>query len=209
MDRFFKLKKFPGLPGSFNLSILMSLQGIVLFCIFPCNHRLFAMIAMLLSTVGDILLMNFHHLFDRIPYFGIGACFFMAAHFFYAGAYGTLLRTRELPANANAGTLTAGIILCGIAAMLIILGIKTKHVGTKMIPLMVVYVCFIGINFLIIATYAFACNRWFSYLAFVGAASFLASDTFIAMDIVGGVKCLRPLVWTFYPIGQIILIACA
>ena len=209
MDRLFNWTKRWGLPGSFTLTCLMSLEAIVLFCVYPRTGRLLAMIAMLFSSVGDILLMNFHRLFTKIPHFEIGACSFMIAHVFYAWAYGHELSAFGFPRRANAGTVCAGIVLALMFVTVVLLIVVKKRTKPRFIPLMAVYLCFIGLDFLAVGTYAFAMDRWFSYLAFAGALSFLISDWFIGLDIVAQTPKLRELVWVFYPIGQIIMIACA
>jgi len=47
-------------------------------------------------------------------------------------------------------------------------------------------------------------------LSFVGALSFLISDLIIGIETVFKIKSdiLRKLVWIFYPVGQILILAC-
>lgn len=66
------------------------------------------MAAMIISTCGDILLMNFCGLKKYLPdSFAVGAIFFMASHMSYTAAFAYLIKTRGY-ILINAG------LFCGI-----------------------------------------------------------------------------------------------
>ena len=56
-----------GLPGTFVLTILMSLFALALFIIFRKRDRFICFIGMAVSTIGDIILMNFKDIGDLLP----------------------------------------------------------------------------------------------------------------------------------------------
>ena len=78
-----------GLPGPFVLTCLMSLMAVILAAVFPSQHRWICAAAMIVSSLGDIVLMNFKGIGHRmpVPYFYVGAVLFMAAHLLYIRAF--------------------------------------------------------------------------------------------------------------------------
>ena len=89
MHRFFAIPALD-LPGKFVLTILMSLFAIILALLFPGADRFLCMAAMLISTVGDIFMMDFRSLSKYYPdHFVIGAILFRRRILSTAAAFST------------------------------------------------------------------------------------------------------------------------
>lgn len=183
---------------SFSLAICLirnfSIDAVI--CIF----------AMFFSFLGDLAL-NCVPL-EKRPHWQLylGAFFFMLAHLAYASAFYWLISWNNV-LFFNFGA----IISCLFMVLLFIIStaatITSKH-QTKIMTIIVfsIYTFIIGINFVTICSYSWS----FGSITFIGALSFLISDFIIGIETVFKVKSdtLRKLVWIFYPIGQILIIAC-
>lgn len=79
MHRFFA---WFGLPGKLVLTALISLTAVVLAVIDTTPTRIICIPAMLLSSLGDIILMNYKPITKHLPVKGFiaGAVAFAAAH---------------------------------------------------------------------------------------------------------------------------------
>ena len=196
-----------GLPGAFVLSMLMSLFALALALLSPTPARWFCFAAMALSSVGDTFLTNFKGIKNIFPnYFTIGAAFFMAAHLLYIASYGIKIR------NSGAAFFNGGVILVLAAAIalyvyFIHLSISTGH--KSVLPLVVVYLAIISADCMTIFSYAWSqgFSNPLAILAAVGAVSFMISDLIIGLGIAGGITKYDSLIWWYYPIGQILMIA--
>ena len=82
-----------------------------------------------------------------------------------------------------------------------------KRGNRKKLPLGMLYILFISLNFTTVFSCALSHGGLF-ILSAVGVISFLISDLMIAEDVIlnGKIKNADTLIWTFYPIGQIFLI---
>lgn len=203
MDKYFR---FFNLPGSFVLTVFMSLLAIVLALIFRTTDRRLCLCAMLLSSVGDIFLMNFRNLSEWVPnYFYVGAGFFMAAHIFYILTFHSLIKAGGY-SLINPGFFVA--LVLGAAAFLYF----TMNMTDKTIyALAIVYLVIITANCSVIFSYAWSSfsARPLSILAAAGALSFFLSDAIIGLGKLMDVNQFNYLIWWLYPIGQILLIIAA
>ena len=86
MHRFFKLF---GLPGKVVLTALMSLLAVLMAVLDPTMTRILCIPAMLVSSLGDIILMNYRPITDRLPFRGFipGAVTFAVSHVLYFIAF--------------------------------------------------------------------------------------------------------------------------
>ena len=163
--------------------------------------------AMLLSSTGDVLLMSFRPVTDRVPHpFEAGAACFMAAHLVYAGAF--LARVR-FPAP-NAGTAAAAAVFVLALLVLAVFSAAGKKRGVRGAPLLLgaLYLAVIASNLAAVFTAASAAGgtlRW----AALGAALFFLSDTLIGADKIAGAALphMTAVIWVLYPAGQILLLA--
>jgi len=199
----------PGFPGIFVLSCLLSLFGILLALAFRTQDRLLAMLAMIISTLGDTVLMNFRSLPQKLPfpYFYLGAGLFILAHLVYLIAFDSVLARKGL-SLVNAG-FWMGIALAAAAAFfLAVLFLRTNRaVPALMIAVCALYLVIITANCAVICSYAFSVKSWQS-LAALGAVSFFLSDYIIGLEklMLLSTPALQKWVWILYPIGQFFIL---
>ena len=207
MSRYFR---WFGLPGAFVLTCLMSLLALLLAVFLPGQGRLLCLSAMLLSSMGDIVLMDFRGIQKRLPVpgFALGAVLFMLAHIVYAIAFVALLRDHQLP-------LLGGGFVFGIAlALLTFIFVSWRmftSVGTINLPLYLlctIYLVIIGLNLSLICAYGVGMGSW-RILCALGAVLFFASDVLIALDKLLGIRLPNhdEVIWWLYPIGQILILS--
>lgn len=199
-----------GLPGSFVLTCLMSILALTLAAVSPSPHRIGCAAAMLLSTAGDIVLMNFRGIGSRlpVPYFYVGAGFFILAHIAYIAAF--LLKIRQSGGRLmGPGALTAVCIVLAAWVVLTVMTLQKGRTDPVMYALCFVYMCIIGLNCMTIFSCAFSAGGW-HLLAAAGALSFFISDLIIGLDKLAGITspALEKAIWWFYPVGQILILVC-
>lgn len=205
MDQYFQ---WFGLPGSFVLTCLMSLMAVVLAVFLSSPHRWLCAAAMIVSSLGDIVLMNFKNIGSRmpVPYFYVGAVLFMGAHLLYIGAFASRIRQNGWRL-ANAGFWTAAAFVLLIWIVLTVFSFRVGASEPIMYLLCLVYMCIIGCNCAVICSFAFSAGGWY-LIAAAGALSFFISDLIIGIDRLTGftTPALQEGIWWFYPIGQILII---
>lgn len=203
------MSRIPLISNKTKLLISASLVAFafIMFCIYPSRlDTQICLLAMCFSFLGDFSL-NCMPLNKRPHWLlYIGAAFFMVAHLQYAVAYYLLIfEGNKVFFNLGASIATTFMILLFAVSVAYTIFSKSK---TKPMTIVVfcLYTLIIGINFVTIYSYSWS----FSSAAFIGALSFLISDFIIGIETVFKVKSdvLRKLVWIFYPIGQILIIAC-
>lgn len=163
-------------------------------------------IAMLFSFLGDLSL-NCLPVYKRPNWMlYCGAIAFMFAHLTYASAYYWLI-LKSNKVFINPGTILAFISLILLISNTILIAVQNK-VEVKFMTIIIfsLYSIIIGINFVTIASHSWN----FISLSFLGAIFFLISDFIIGIETIFQIKNrkLRKLVWIFYPLGQILIIAC-
>lgn len=203
MNRYFTCL---GLPGSFVLTILLSLTALLSAIIQPSIGRWLCFAAMILSSIGDIFLMRFMGLNRIFPnYFLWGAASFMIAHIIYTLSYRSLAASKSL-SFFNGGVVLAAIIaLCGLIYVLYTCHQRNNYSNFILVT---VYLFIICINCASIFSYAWASfpkHPWTIFAA-IGALSFFISDFIIGIGMLAGVNRYDHLIWWFYPIGQILII---
>lgn len=205
VTRFFR---WFGLPGRFVLTLLMSGLSVLLAFYFPSVPHFIAAGAMLLSSLGDILLMNFRPVTRLLPFRGFkaGSAVFTLAHLTYASAFGYKIYKSKL-SFFNAGVVIAFAIFVTLVLLTVILTFLRHSDGINMLAPGMIYLLVISINCAAIFSCAFSMGG-LAIVSSVGILSFLTSDYFIMLDKVCGVdsKTLNELIWWFYPIGQILLL---
>ena len=194
-----------------KIKILISISLLVLafiLCVIR-NYSLDSIIcltAMFFSFLGDISLncMPLEKRPHSLLYAGAG--FFMIAHLIYAFSYLVLINNLHNKFY-NPGTIIA-LCFMFLVFTLSIISMKLKKQSLKITTIFVFssYIVIIAMNFITICSYSWTAKA----LSFVGALSFLISDLIIGIETVFKVKSdiLRKLVWIFYPIGQILILAC-
>lgn len=207
MNNFFR---WFGLPGSFVLTMLMSALALVLAVCFHTKDRWWCLAAMLMSTIGDIILMNFRDIGKKmpVPYFYVGAVFFIVAHLLYTKGYFTMIREHGFR-YINPGFWTAAGVILTAGVIVTILSLRDREASPGMYVLCLLYMCIIGTACATIFSYAWSVRSWRSTAA-LGALSFFISDYIIGIDKLMGytTPAMQDAIWWFYPIGQILIIIC-
>ena len=209
-NRFKKVMSLiPLISNKTKLFISASLVGFafILYCFSPNSFdRKVCLLAMCFSFLGDLSLNCMP--INKRPHWllYLGAAFFMIAHLEYAAAYYWLIcgNSKQF---FNLGSIIAFTFILLLFAVSVAFTIYSKSKPNKItILVFCLYTVIIGINFVTIYSYSWS----FGSAAFIGALSFLISDFIIGVETVFKVKSevLRKLVWIFYPIGQILIIAC-
>lgn len=201
------MSKIPVIQNRTKLIISMGLLAFTFVMYNVYSHSIdsrLCLAAMCFSFLGDVALNCTPH--EKRPHFllYLGALFFMLAHNSYANAYWSLI-SQEGVRNLGAAAATAFVFL--LFSMTVLTAIITKSVPKKsMILVFCIYTFVVGYNFVMICSYSYSHKA----ISFVGALSFLISDFIIGIENVFKIKSdtLRKLVWIFYPIGQILIIAC-
>ena len=195
-----------GLPGSFVLTMLLSLSALMLAVIKPKKDRWLVFAAMAMSSVGDLFMMNFGSL-GRIfsDTFAMGAAAFMIAHLLYICAYRAMAKKR------GCGFLNGGVAITGLIALGCVVYFTKSCMDRNnfnRFGLAMAYLAVIGLNLATIFSYAWAgCRKNpLTLLAAIGAASFFASDFIIGLGMLASISRYNWLIWWLYPIGQILLI---
>ena len=199
-------------PRNFWISAAMSLFALILFAAFPSAHRGLALTAMLLSSFGDLALMNFRGFFSRAfrNAFVTGGILFMIAHLFYAAAFTVLLYGQ----GSRASLPGIGAALALGAILYVSLIIMARHRGClrrKKALLLLLYAAFefADCTAVFTACFALGIDRPQYLAGAVGIVLFIASDYFIGMDEVAGDRSLTKYIWLFYTSGQILMLLAA
>ena len=198
-----------GLPGTFVLTVLMSLLALTLALLRPSRHRWLCFSAMALSSIGDLFMTNFGNLRNLFPNtFVIGAVFFMAAHVMYFFTYRALLKRKRFRFFNPA-------VVCSLIIGALLLAYFTYQCSRlsdfELYPLCVIYLVFIIAGCAMMFSYSWSSfkSRPLSIFAAIGALSFLISDAIIGLDFLAGITQYGHLIWWFYPIGQILIVSSA
>lgn len=206
MDRLFSIPALK-LSGAFVLTVLMSLFAIALALIFRTADRYLCMAAMIISSCGDVLLMNFRGISRALPNsFTLGAVLFMSAHILYLTAFLYIIKMRGYPV-INAGFFFGIGLIASAFILLICFTIKTGNFKFNMFLLCFIYLIFIGANCCMIFSLAYSA-KGFALLTAVGALSFFISDAMIGLDRLADISSplSDKLVWWFYPVGQVLIL---
>lgn len=195
-----------------NRTKILISSALLLFALLICiiNPDSFSsklcLLAMFMSFLGDIAL-NIIPLNKR-PHSLLysGAFFFMVSHLIYASAYNYIIQLTGKEYSNPGAYIAYGIMASVLLISIICIYINSKSLKPSMIFVFILYILVISINFITIYSYSWN----FKALSFIGATSFLISDYIIGIENIFKIKndTLRKLVWIFYPVGQILILAC-
>lgn len=188
-----------------TVTILLSLLAIGLYVIFPSVPREICMYAVLLSTVADLILMNYMgvpKLLFRKANFVVGAIIFGIVQILYHICFLKIMDMKVLDNINGAGyfALFLGVLL--VPSLIFIMS-ERSHVY---IVSVLVYATCIMLNMVTIfnCAYMLGSNH---ILAAVGVFLFMVSDMFILIrENVKDSAFIRKLIWIFYPLGQLMII---
>lgn len=208
--RFNKILDFiPLISNRTKISISLSLLAFASILFFANNSHthLLCLIGMAFSFIGDIALNSMP--LEKRPHSLLyaGALFFIFAHLMYAQAYYARIVTLD-HTYLNLGIALAISFVLALVIITAITFIRSKNAVKPMTcTVFGVYLLVITINFMTICSYSYSAKS----IAFIGAISFLISDYIIGIETLFKIKkdVLRKLVWIFYPVGQILILACS
>ncbi|MBP9988146.1 MAG: hypothetical protein KBT46_01470 [Ruminococcus sp.] len=185
------------------ITALLSLISVLMFCIYKTEVRKNVMLAMLLSSVGDVFMVNSASIGVFSTY--IGAAIFIAAHLVYGESFRKQIKSvGEKPYNI--------MFFIGIAIMItsaVVLGVLAFTVADEKKPIMFVlilfYIAAIGYNVCMNFSYAKIAGGTACILPFAILAFYL-TDIFIFEDMLNIDHSMRKFVWLIYPEAQLLLI---
>lgn len=205
MNRFFR---WFGLPGRLVLTVLMSIFACALAVISPSLPRLLAAIAMMMSSLGDIVLMDYKPITRSLHLSGFitGSLIFVLAHLFYIAAFGYSIYDAGY-SYLNLGVVAAFVLFVVLVCVMVMLAFLCNKELNYMLWLCMIYLFVITASCATVFSYAYA-DGGMAIVSAVGILSFLVSDYFIVLERACNVRSrvLHKLIWWFYPIGQILLL---
>ncbi len=207
MDAFFG---WFGLPGTFVLTVLLSLLALTLALIFRTRDRTFAAAAMLVCSLGDLVMTNFGNIRRFLPFPGLylGAALFIVGHLLYIAAFASLIRKNRYPVYTRAFGMGVVLTAAVFAAVVVFMVTGDTFPGAAMAAVCGIYACVIGASLSLIWSYAYS-ERTVRSVAAAGVLVFFLSDLIIGMGALCQVNQFDSLIWWLYPIGQLLLILCA
>lgn len=184
-------------------TLALSLAAAVLYAVFGGESRRKCLAAMLLSSAGDLFMINLFGIGSFSTY--IGAAFFIAAHLVYAGCFAGKIKT--------AGRKTTGP---GFYAGLAVILISAFAVGTAaftvpeekkpvMFCLILIYIAAIGANVCMQFSWAFI-KKGTALILPAAVTLFYLTDIFIFADMLNINSSLRRYVWHLYPLAQLAVV---
>lgn len=194
------------IPKRLIATTLLFLFSVCLAVFLPSPSRILCVAAMLLSSLGDILLMDFRPITRQLPFRGFiaGAVCFSVSHVVYAGAFLLLFVGKETPLLP--GLLTGGILFISMTALLAAITFG-QNGDRKMFGLETLYLFVICLN-IASSAWAAATVGGITWLSPVGGCFFLFSDMFILTQTVRrqSAERFKVPIWITYVTAQILLL---
>lgn len=185
------------------MTAILSITAILLFVFLGGRSRRECMIAMLLSTIGDVFMVDGVINWEYSTF--VGAAMFIAAHIVYAGCFVKNINERGYT-YCNKG-FNAGLWLMILSA--VILGVLAFTIPEKpavlMFFLILIYIAVIGYNLCSQFSFAYSAKGVF-YVLPVAITLFYLTDIFIFFDMLDIEHSTRNLVWYGYPLAQLAII---
>lgn len=211
MGRFFCHR---GRAGKMVLSLHILGLAVVLAAVFRTPDRILCALAMAFSSAGDYMLIDEledsrrkHKIKNA---FILGGALFIVAHVLYILTFSKLLYAcGGSLLSLNAGSYCGIGILAALIVLFTLICAKKKDFSKY--PLFLVYVLLLTADCYAALTYSSAALtlRPLSVLASAGAVSFMISDLILGLGVIGDIHGADPLLWWFYPVGQLLMIIAA
>lgn len=188
-----------------TVTMLLSVIAIARYVVFSSYSREICLYAVLLSTLADLILMNYSGIPKMIlkkANFGVGAFIFGVVQILYHICFLDIMGMNALITLNQAGYVALFIGVLLIPSLLFIMSEKS-HI--YIIGVMIYSVCIL-LNMMTIFNCAYMFGNKYIFAA-IGIVFFMISDIFILIrDNMKDNTFIRKLIWIFYPIGQFMII---
>lgn len=188
----------------FVMTVVLSIFAVTRYLMMPDRIHELCFLAMLLSTMGDLCMMN-HMGVPAITFKGkqfyAGMTFFIIAHIFYRQMFRCILP------EAISWGIGETVSILFLLAFLVVINLCQLKKDSKIFNVATgLYTGFIFSNLAAALNCAYYLRG--SYiLAFIGVVCFIISDFFLLIrETYRDTPVVRKLVWIFYPLAQILII---
>lgn len=186
-------------------SFLLSLLAVILFLRNRREERQLCMVAMILSSIGDVFMTDVLKLgsASTIP----GAVFFILAHIVYAVCFFRAGKKKQCRIVNNGFIVGACLIAFSVALLTILMFVTTGQMQSMYVPLLG-YLAFIGLNLISQFSYGFSRKGKFYFLP-VAMTLFLVSDLLVFLPMLAIVQesvIYNLLIWVLYLPAQLLII---
>ncbi|MBR4110563.1 MAG: hypothetical protein IKK43_02595 [Clostridia bacterium] len=195
-----------------NATFFMSMIAIALFVAYPTRSRELCMYAILISTLADLVLMDYNNLPGIVlgeKRFYTGMALFGITHVIYMVCFSNMM-VQSGPfvytPKVNIAFWIFSIIFVfslTFSALMLSIAYKKKIYFCIATIIYVMLICFsLGSMYLCAAVLGGKC-----YLAAIGITFFWISDVLILIrETKKDTSLIRKLIWVFYPIGQMLIV---
>ena len=186
------------------ISLMLSLFSIRLFLKDPKEERKLCMVAMILSSCGDIFMTDVLKLGSLSTY--PGAAFFIFAHTVYAVCFFRAGKRNNLRIVNRGFALGMCFTLLAVVLLTVLMFIRTGQMQPMYFPLLG-YIAFIGLNLVSQFAYGFGRGGRFCFLP-LAMTLFMISDILVflpMLDIVGENVMYNILIWLLYIPAQLLI----
>lgn len=188
-----------------TVTMLLSVIAIVRYIVFPSLPRETCMYAILLSTLADLVLMNYRGIPKMVfkkANFGVGAFLFGIVQILYHICFLRVMGISALVTLNHAGYVALFIGVLVIPSLLFIMS-ERNHI--YIIGVLIYSICLL-FNMMTIFNAAYMLGNRHIFAA-IGIVLFMVSDMFILIrENMKDSTFVRKLIWIFYPLGQIMII---
>ena len=188
----------------FAMTIILSAFAFTKYAMMPDRIHELCLLAMLLSTIGDLCMMN-HMGIPELTFKGkqfyAGITFFTFAHIFYRQMFKKVI---QIPISWGLGETVCFLFLL---AFLVVMNLCKLTRNSAVFNLATgLYTGFIFANLAAAMNCAYYVGGKY-ILAFLGVVCFIISDFFLLLrETYKDTATIRKLVWVFYPLAQILII---
>lgn len=192
-----------------NTTFFMSMVAIALFVVCPTRARELCMYAILVSTLADLVLMDYNNLpgilFGKKRFY-IGMALFGIAHIIYVYCFSNMIIQNGTFIYTSQVNIAWGIFGVIYAFSLIFSAFMVYKKDRRFCIATIIYVMLICFSLASMYLYA-AVLGGKGYLAAIGITFFWISDMLILIrETKKDIALIRKLIWVFYPIGQMLII---
>ena len=186
-------------------SVFLSVLAIVLFLQNHGEERKLCMIAMIISSAGDVFMTDVLLLGSAgtIP----GAAFFILAHIVYAVCFIRAAKSNSCKIVNKGFFAGVGLVVFATALLTVLMFAVTGQLQSMYLPLLA-YLAFIGLNLVSQFSYGFSKKGKFYFLP-VAMTLFLISDLLVFFPMLAIVQesvAYNLLIWALYLPAQLLII---